>query len=497
MSKKNIDQLFREKLKSFEETPDEKVWRSLETSLDQKKKSRRVVPLWWRLGGVAALLAILFYVINPFGTESADSPAVTDIENEAPTPNKNDASKDEVLIPSNESESSLSSSEEEMPKKDETTDEKLIESSLAESEQKRQVKKDVVVNNREAETNQAEENKPAKATEAIVSNQMKDTDGKQDPYLEVPKNPQAEEKQKTVETLADNTERNNVVENQKDAVTEIAAKEEEVEETAKKSIYDEIEKEQDAIAEVSNNGKWSVGPSVAPVYFSSLGEGSPIHSNFASNSKSGNLNLSYGLSVGYELSKKLSIRSGIHKVDYGYDTNDIAFTSSLTASTATQLDNIDFANASKNLVVESSNSPNAAADDFVLNSEEITAQDPSREGRMVQQFGYLEVPLELNYSLVDSKFGLNLIGGVSSLFLVNNSVSLEADGRSTEIGEANNINSVNFSTNVGLGINYKLSQKVLLNLEPMFKYQLNTFSDSAGNFQPFSVGVYSGLRYRF
>ena len=274
------------------------------------------------------------------------------------------------------------------------------------------------------------------------------------------------------------------------------AEENEAQQKEKKSIYDEIEAQEEAVAESVATDRWSVGPSIAPVYFSSLGEGSPIHSNFASNSKSGNLNLSYGLSVGYELSKKLSIRSGIHKVDYGYDTNDVSFTSSLTASTATQLANIDYANTSKNLVVESSAAPGSTGD-LALNSEEIRAQDPSRQGRMVQQFGYVEVPLELNYSLMDKKFGVNLIGGLSSLFLVNNSVSLESEGRTTEIGEANNINSVNFSTNIGLGINYKVSQKVLLNLEPMFKYQLNTFSDASGNFQPFSVGVYSGLKYKF
>ncbi|MEL6916106.1 MAG: hypothetical protein AAFO99_00110 [Bacteroidota bacterium] len=66
MSKKKIDDLFHEKLKGFDEVPDEKVWKAIETSLDQRKKSRKVIPIWWKLGGVAALLTIVFYVINPF-----------------------------------------------------------------------------------------------------------------------------------------------------------------------------------------------------------------------------------------------------------------------------------------------------------------------------------------------------------------------------------------------------------------------------------------------
>jgi hypothetical protein len=86
---------------------------------------------------------------------------------------------------------------------------------------------------------------------------------------------------------------------------------------------------------------------------------------------------------------------------------------------------------------------------------------------------------------------------MSSLFLVNNDVLLNSGEQTTEMGEANNINSVNFSTNFGFGINYKFTPKLQFNLEPLFKYQLNTFSNSAGNFQPFSVGVYSGINFRF
>jgi hypothetical protein len=107
------------------------------------------------------------------------------------------------------------------------------------------------------------------------------------------------------------------------------------------------------------------------------------------------------------------------------------------------------------------------------------------------------VPVELNYAVVDRKFGVHIIGGFSSLFLVDNAVSLESNGKTTEIGEANNINDLNFSTNIGFGLDYNISPKVQLNLEPMFKYQLKTFSDTSGSFQPFSLGVYSGLNFRF
>ncbi|MGB5498847.1 MAG: hypothetical protein WBM77_07955, partial [Maribacter sp.] len=276
--------------------------------------------------------------------------------------------------------------------------------------------------------------------------------------------------------------------NPKDPVKEI--------DTGKKSIYDEItEQEEEIEVAETKEGKWSAGPSIAPVYFNAIGEGSPVHSIFVPNSKSGDVNLSYGLAVSYEISKKLSLKTGVHKVDYGYNTNDVEFSASLEGFGGGQIDNIDYSLASRNIVVESkATSRNSFSENKALDA---AAQDPSLVGVMAQQFGYLEIPLELSYTLVDRKFGVNLIGGLSSLFLVDNSVTLTSGELITEMGEANNVNNVNFSTNIGFGVNYKFSPKVQLNIEPVFKYQLNTFSATAGDFQPFTIGVYSGLSFKF
>ena len=207
--------------------------------------------------------------------------------------------------------------------------------------------------------------------------------------------------------------------------------------------------------------------------------------------------LSYGITVAYEISKKLSVRSGIHKVDYGYDTNDVSFTSSFNASSGNQIRNIDYSNDSQSIILNNPNSENVIPKPGSVFALDVTGKNPTRLGTMGQQMGYLEVPLELNYALLDRKFGVNIIGGVSSLFLTDNSVVLESNGQTTEFGEANNINSVNFSTNVGLGLDYKFTPKLKFNVEPVFKYQLNTFSNTSGNFNPYSLGVYSGFTFKF
>ena len=81
MSKKHLDEFFQEKFKGFEETPDEKVWHTIEASLDKRKK-KRILPLWWQLGGVAAVLIMGLLVFNPFEDSiDPDTNGVTDIEN--------------------------------------------------------------------------------------------------------------------------------------------------------------------------------------------------------------------------------------------------------------------------------------------------------------------------------------------------------------------------------------------------------------------------------
>jgi hypothetical protein len=111
--------------------------------------------------------------------------------------------------------------------------------------------------------------------------------------------------------------------------------------------------------------------------------------------------------------------------------------------------------------------------------------------------GYYEVPLEVSYAVLDKKFGINVIGGVSTLFLSQNKISLVSSETNVKLGEAKNLNQVHFSTNVGLGFKYQIIKSFQINVEPMVKYQLNTFSNNSGDFKPLFIGLYSGISYSF
>ncbi|WP_047246808.1 outer membrane beta-barrel protein [Maribacter thermophilus] len=490
MSKKKIDQLFQEKFLDFNETPDHKVWSSIEASLDKKKK-KRIIPLWWQLGGIAAALVLGLLIFNPFeNVEDIDKNPITDLDKKEEQPftngtktntdlpdetevvvkEKNSRNDQNTLVESTEHNEILkeNSSENTIHKNTTATYDQPSTTALSSQEK----------SNRSTETGTHGQNDGTAITTGILESTVV----------------QAEDKQPSEKELSDVKNNGSVPTNEPSGIANNDLQKESVtDDSKKKSIFEAVEEqEEDQIAQKSEK-RWSAGPTLAPVYFNAIGNGSPVSPMFTSNSKSGDINLSYGVAVAYEISSKLSVRSGIHKVDYGYNTNDIYFTSSLAAMENSQIPNIDYAKKSDNLIVSNNN----ATISTTSKTLDVSAQNAQLSGEMGQKIGYLEVPVELSYALINNKFGVNVIGGVSSLFLVDNEVSLTSGALTTEVGEANNINDVNFSANIGLGLDYKFSRKVRLNIEPVFKYQLNTFSNVDGSFNPYSLGIYSGLSFKF
>ena len=467
MEESNLDDLYQQKLKEFSQQPEAHVWERIEATLDKKRK-KRALPIWWYVGGAAAVLLMGLFLINPFTLdETLNQNPVSNAQQQPEQTSQQDGEVINTKILPEET-TKIAGTEENTHDSDENNN----------LQQGNQERGNALPQNKASLTVAASNRAQRKSKSDAVSERDNQFVSPLKDAIAQNNGEKPTERQDSP-TLVDKT-------NQQESILSNKAQEDE-----KKSVFDVLqEQEEEALADSQPRGKWSLGPSIAPVYYNAFGEGSPIHSMFSGNAKSGNINLSYGLSVSYELTNKLSVRSGVHRVDYGYDTEQITFSSSFGLSTEGLFENIDYTLSSRTIVVENQSKPQT------FNDVE-TANTPTFDGRMKQQLGYVEIPLELSYTLVDKKFGINLIGGVSSLFLIDNSISLESEGLVTEVGEANNVNNTNFSTNVGLGLNYNFSEKVQFNLEPMFKYQLSTFSDSAGSFAPYSVGVYSGLRFKF
>ena len=467
-----MEKIVQDQLGDYRENPDPRVWDRIRSSLEDRKKPRRVIPIWLRWGAAAAILVAGLFWWTQEAETGPELPSVTrsvpagkpQTEKPAETPTRENTPPlmDREGVASGEEGGSGMETDSPVPAP--TGAPARLSGQKAGRNANRGLAK--------------AEDRPYK------DSAEERTEIPEKRLAEIPATPLKEDLPKgQTEGVTPPADENR-------ALAEAAG-----EEPPKKSIFEAVAEQEQPPKTKTPRGRWAIGPSLAPVYFNSMGNGSPISSNFVDNAKSGTFNMSYGLQVSYQLSSRLSLRSGVHRVDYGYNTDDVGFTSSPAATPGSLIRTISYSENSKNLVVHStagSNPPPQRPEAI-----DISAPSAAREGQMLQEFGYLEVPLEMQYSLIDRKWGVNLIGGVSSLFLLENSVSLESGGAVTEMGEANNMNALNFSTNFGVGMFYRLNPRFEISLQPMFKYQLNTFSQTSGNFQPYSIGVYSGLNFRF
>ena len=542
--KKHIDRLFQEGFKDFEATPSDAVWENIEAKLNQKKKKRRVIPIWWRYAGVAALLLLLLTIGGVYFNNTAIIPSnqVTDIKNTAPPNLKKDDStnlgpvKDAIVNTDSNENKRLDntspqikkepSSNKILPSKESSIVETSASKNNNESKQESNIstnKKQNAINkllntesnhavaknleekndsdktpdaskNRIDFTDNSEENKGVERLQNTLKNgTVIVSDSEKSNQVIKQNNPSLIDKKRAKKIINNGSKNNNAITEVEKENTETTINEKEEENNL--TIEEAIDKTKNIIEEEENLNRWSIAPNAAPVYFNTLGEGSSIDPQLNSNPKSGELNMSYGITASYAVNKKLSIRSGINRVNLGYNTNNVvAFQSVGITSSSRALQNVN--------AISTENT--SSADNLSLVSGEsfksgdIPETFSTTNTSINQDLGYIEIPLEIQYALSNKKLGINLIGGFSSFFLNNNKIFSESEsGTRTLLGEATNINKVSYSANFGLGLNYKISKKIDLNLEPMFKYQINTFNNTSGDFKPFFIGVYTGFAIKF
>ena len=230
---------------------------------------------------------------------------------------------------------------------------------------------------------------------------------------------------------------------------------------------------------------WSVAPVFAILKSNSFTNTSPINENLASSTKGEN-SYSYGVQVAYKINEKWSVQSGIHLQEMSYSNNDIAvYNSTLNSSSITHFGNGD------SFTFDSNSTENLSL------SSDFQSSVISPNGSLIQNYGYIEIPVEVKYNFSNNlKFESHLVTGFSSLFLNKNEVNLNTETLSKSL-EVTNLNNINFSGNLGFDFNYLFNKNWSLNVNPMLKVQLNTFNKNANGFAPFNVGIYSGIKYKF
>jgi hypothetical protein len=514
--KKHIDRLFQEKLKDFEATPSNSVWENISAELQAEKKDRKIIPFWLKISAIAAVLLLLFTVGNNVFNASDENPeqnTIVDTNTDSNTDLNeiNSDSKENDVIDNNNNlkQDKLVSddskvNQDDKPLNNNSEGNKLVNKNSSTSNTV------VTTTNKNKSNNQPLKNKTIvdKALDATkgdavvqndnISNKKNNTSttnterasiNKEAVDATVNKNNNLEN---AVAKTVTNEQNNNSTVTEESKEEGENTKEEEklsiVEALAENTIQDDVNDEKKNKIE----DRWKISPSIAPVYFNTLGAGSSIHEQFNQNSKTGNVNMSYGVRGSYAVSGKLSVRAGVNKVTLGYSTDDVFVLKNASATPSDQrfaLRNVALKDEIQGTSFVSVEEFNFAQIPSVISNQII--------GSIDQKLGFIEIPLELEYELSNKKLGLRVLGGFSALFLNENEVYSTLNEETTLIGSATNINKTSFSANLGVGFDFKLSEKFKLNLEPTFKYQLNTFNNTSGDFKPYFIGIYSGFSFKF
>lgn len=542
--KKNLDRLFQEKFKDFEVEPNEQAWKNIELALKGKQEKKRVIPFWYRLSGVAAALLIGGFIANTL-LDSDETPQNTivfdqnqpgkiensngvdtgtdsknNLDNERSSEENQSGTTENPSIPSKKN--TFENDGENLVSSDKKSSESVTKQTLRQNNPQNAValqpdKKSKKKGHKNSGTTIGSENAiafktkksertriRANASGNTIKNETETGIAASDKETKNPipsktaeyilKNPE------TSITNYQNEQRNNsqnatnplVIQSKKSVAENVAEKKLDsaaiatVEPNALEELLKENEKEKNVIAETKLN-RWQITPQIAPIYFSSVKNGSPIDQRFSANDKTYDSNTSYGVAVNYAISKKFNVRTGINKLNLGYETQDVIFSAGIGSQS---FQNISTEGNSVVVQVLSADITSGLLP-FESSLQGIKA------GSISQKMGYIEVPMEVSYKLVDTKFGINLIGGLSTLFLNENEVSISATGVNASLGKANNLNDVHFSSNLGIGFRYSFWKSFDFNFEPTFKYQINTFSRGEGSFKPYFVGLYSGISFKF
>jgi hypothetical protein len=547
---KNIERLFQEKFKDFEALPPEDSWDFIANRLHKKKK-KRIIPIWFQLSGVAASILLIGGLIWNFTTqnETEQLPVFENtIVNGKETNNneinsKTEFTTDESLVydtklnNNNSNKNSLDSDQLNNNKS------KIYKENLLNKQNKiNSGKTNTIITYNELEKNTDSNYKRKKKSNnnlkqqrfakenseiVVVSNGKKSTTKRKAKYKSNKSNVGFENEISTDLIVADKSSKEQqIMKNDIDAffeqsttnktfVTNNDSISSETNNTNVLASTEIIGKDSTLIAEVlketnpleellkekeagknedekeEKRSKWAISTNASPVYFNSLAEGSSIDEQFNSNSKNYSTTLSIGLAGSYAINNKLSLKTGVNSINLSYNTNDVLFESRMR-----EVDNnipaiSRNANAS-NMIFSSKNS---TVNELSADVENIIIEN--NVGALKQNISYIEVPLELSYKLIDNKFGVEIIGGMSTLFLNQNNISLMANGLEMEVGRANNLNNIHFSSNVGLGFKYSFWKSFNANFQPMFKYQINTFNQNSSNFKPYFIGLYSGISFSF
>lgn len=459
---KNTDHIFREKLEGFSAPPPPHIWDNVQAQLAARKQNNRIAVIGWIS---AAAVVVLAFLAGWYFNGNLKNEEISSVSTEIIQPEKGNSEK------------SVISTEKQ------AQDQPTIETEF--------------VLHESAKTNRVSQNRSMEVATLTKSSEINMVKRENFRFVKL----ESVDAQVKIERLP----KNELAQNYKILPENYLSENEQ-------SLVAQNIKNLKEITKPDKN--WKMGMYVAPGYSSHVAVHSESYSkNMTYSGSDGNTNVSGGFSVQYKTRKRWIVESGVYYAQNGQQSNNSVnlFSKNLDAeasfapgdityfSNAVKVENNNIAMNSTAGVIEFSETPKGAelSGDFEA-SKATTVNLLVPNGEFSQVFEFMEIPLFVRYRVIDSKIGIELISGLNAGFVVGNNAYIENQYGLQNIGETQDISTVNLSGTLGVGVNYALGKHFAVALEPRFNYYLNSINTNPSvEFRPYRIGFYTGVSYAF
>jgi|GEM_PF-2413212 len=267
--------------------------------------------------------------------------------------------------------------------------------------------------------------------------------------------------------------------------------------------------------------EWLLGGQFAPLY-SYRNLASEQYQEYVKNQinskESGIIAYAGGINLTVSPNRRLSVQSGIYYSKYGQEKNSLEYAAFLfpnqnTDATFYAIGDPKSEVSSLSVYIGNSTGKIFSGDEGLFNTNrspienQLTDQTEANQlnstlpvKSVTQYFKYLEIPVNIKYKVLDKKFDVSLMGGISTNFLVGTDIQLNYTDNSSKNTDytTEGLNRINYSGLIGIGFEYPLIKNLILNVEPKFRYYINPIDkEQVYDIHPYSIGIFSGISYLF
>jgi hypothetical protein len=188
---------------------------------------------------------------------------------------------------------------------------------------------------------------------------------------------------------------------------------------------------------------------------------------------------SYGANLGFRVSKRIILQSGI------------AYRKASTTTTTTGY----FEDPVSNTQI-----PIVASYQYRLDG--LSAVKRTAETDLNNQYEFASIPLRAGYVFLDRKINLTLMAGISSELFLNNRIgsnNSDFETLTTTSGDGSPYKRIYFNGSLGTMLGYTFARNYLISVEPSYRFAMNSFTreDFYLNSFPSSFMVSFGVAYNF